>query len=250
MSKQLISTSFLLLALSLLHRIAIADEHKVINVHNDLRYIATNNLNKEIASSALTTKKHLYGLGMPKGLNKEIVVIDSQVYSSGFEEFQYATQKQHVDAGEQQFDFLVYAHIPRWRDIAVPESVVSFEQFQVFLEKQLQMHNIDTETGSMFQLLTEVEELHWFVVGGMGNLSPDPLSSFLRQKVKGGLNRRAIHAVGAFTQAYAGRATAGQNHVHMHFVTTDELPRFVGHIDNQMRLRRGAVLKLPLIPSQ
>lgn len=122
----------------------------------------------------------------------------------------------------------------------------SFKELEQFIENTLSARFGSALQNTVLQIKADVSAVKWFVVGGMGNLSPTPLSSFLRQKILGGFDNRSIHMAGIYTHDFSGRATSGSNTMHLHFITVDEQPLFVGHVDNDITLKPGAVLRLPI----
>ncbi len=100
--------------------------------------------------------------------------------------------------------------------------------------------------GGSVSGLGHAEHLKWFVVNGMGNLRPDPQASFLRSRYLSGLENRQIEIVGLFGPACQGVLSSPGNDAHMHFRTIDDGSPFVGHVDNEIELKAGAVLYLPV----
>lgn len=212
-----------------------------LKIHGNLKHIANNTLNTPLNLAQIEQPKHLYGIGMPAGLGRELLIFKGVTYTSQFRDFQYeVTKDDKVDIA-----FLVYNEVEDWQEIAIPNDVVNFEQLQGFVQQSFIDNGIDTVKGSMFQIHVQVHSLSWFVVGGMGDLRPTPLKSFLHQKLHGGLNTRKIMGLGAFTLAHQGRATSGKNLMHIHFKTVDEQTSFVGHLNNKISLKPGGRLLIP-----
>ncbi len=215
-----------------------------LHIHGDLRKIANNSLNEAMSFKFSNRDKTLYGIGMPQGLDQEILVLRGTAYTSSFNNFQYETSK----ITDLDMAFFVFANVPRWQEITVPENIRDFNDLETFVDQESRKAGFDPERGFPFRLVAKIKALHWFVVGGMGNLEPTPLKSFLRQRVLGGLENRTIEAFGTYAKDLVGIASAPSTSMHLHFVTIDQKPFFMGHIDNDVLLDVGAKLYLPIQP--
>ena len=214
---------------------AMVGKAHVIRQHGDLGLIATNALDKSLTISAIAGHRwsELYGIGMPDGLDQEVLVDGGTIHTGGFADLVYTAEQ----PGDLAVDFLAYAFVGRWRTIRVPAQVRSFSELETFVAGQ-----VPTNTDAVFRLDAEVAHLRWFVVGGMGNGQPDHRSSFARSRILGGFDRRRISAVGFLLPNRLGSATSPSAPMHVHFRTTDAGDLFVGHLDGELALLPGATL--------
>lgn len=231
----------LLAALAVAHAHTEPVEADDLKVWGDLRLIGANGLDRAKPFSAFAKEKHLYGVGMPSKLADELLVVDGKAYLGGFRSLSYQAEA----VADFDVAFFAYAYVEAWQAIPVPDAVTTFEAFRDFVAEAARASGLDPERGFLFRLTADARGIHWFVVGGMGNLTPDPRASFLRQRHLGGIEDRSIEAVGVYAPPLRGIATAPDTPLHMHFRTLDEGALFVGHIDNAFLLRPGATLYLP-----
>jgi acetolactate decarboxylase len=206
----------------------------------DLRLIAANELNNQVKFSSLTKKPHLYGLGMPQGLNSEILAMDGKAYVGKFSSFSY--QVQELD--EFDVSFMVYAYVPSWVKIEIPGTVKIFADLEYYLPEIAANQGLKTSRPFPFLIQGEVSALEWFVVNGMGNGVPNYLDSFFRNRYLGGLDDRTIEALGFYSDSHRGMLTNPQSNMHIHFKTTDE-KLFIGHINDSVTIKPGSHLLLP-----
>ncbi len=206
----------------------------------DLRSIASNNLNNRVEFRSLAKKPHLYGLGMPQGLNAEILVLDGKAYLGQFSSFSYQVKEL------ENFDisFMVYAYVPGWTKLEIPEAVQTFAELEQYIPKAAVDRGIETSRPFPFRLIGEVSALDWFVVNGMGNGVPNYQGSFFRARYLGGLDDRQIDGLGFYSNSHRGVLTHPKSNMHIHFKTTDN-KLFVGHINNSLILKPGSYLLLP-----
>ena len=83
---------------------------------------------------------------------------------------------------------------------------------------------------------------------GAGNNLPDAQTSFVRGRYLGGLNNVAIEGLGFYSTKHQGIYTTPKNNMHIHFKTVPQNvnePIFVGHLDNNISLKKGTVIQLP-----
>lgn len=213
-----------------------------VGVVGDLRAIARAELNGRTRLSGLPGDGPLWALGMPHGLDRELLVEAGRVSSSGFVDDQRFELLHPLDL---EVSFLVHARVSDWCSVAVPADVVDFATLQTFVGRVARQAGYTAEIPLPFRLRARARALRWFVVGGTGNMTPNPRESFLRARTLGGLDDVSLEALGFFSPLHRGVASNPNSDMHIHFRTTSG-PRFVGHLDDDITLEPGAVLLVPL----
>jgi hypothetical protein len=206
----------------------------------DLKLIGSNQLTQTLALNDLK-KEHLYGIGMPEGLNKELLILDGQAFGASFQELRYTVQPLPAD---QKVSFFVYANVAKWNEIPLPKTVRTFGDLEGALPELLDQAGIDPSQTTAFRLDAEVDGLKWFVVNGMGNGLPDYQSSFFRNRFLGGIDQTSIESFGIYSPDKQGSWTSPPTKIHLHFRTKGPTP-FVGHLDSDVFIKEGAVLYVP-----
>lgn len=202
--------------------------------------IAQNQLDGRVAVSTLQNDGNLWALGMPHGLNRELLVEGGKITRGGFVDHRYVLDHPH----DVEVAFLVHARVSSWIELPIPETVKTFAELERFILKVGIERGFDGEQPFPFRLSAKVKYLRWFVVGGMGNLRNDPRASFERSRVLGGLDNINIEALGFYSRRHRGIATNPRSDMHIHFRTIGNKP-FVAHLDDEILLERGAKLLLP-----
>ena len=218
------------------------------HIVGDLRWIASSKLKGTEDLAPMLAVPNTYAIGMPDKLNQEILVLNSTAYTSFFDE----NMAYHVKEGVADLSvaFLVHATVPRWKEIALPGTVVSFQELEEFVGATAKACGLG-ESGIPFRLEASAAGLRWFVVGGEGNGLPDPKSSFLRNKFQGGLDDATIEGFGVYSTRHRGdvpeepMATSPTSNIHLHFRSTDPVRPFVGHLDEAITLLPGGKVYLP-----
>ena len=219
------------------------DHNGQLQLHGDLRLISKNQLTDLVNFKSLQPDRHLYGIGMPAALDAEILVLRGQVYSGGFTEFDYSVTL-HNDI---ELAFFAYTRVEHWQAIKPKKASIDFAQLGNLIETYAATNGLTIDEGIPFRLVADVESLRWFVVDGMGNLQPSPIKSFLRNRWLGSIEERRIEAFGTYSRELQGIASAPDSPMHLHFVTIDDGPKFLGHVNNEMLLSADTTIYLPLV---
>ena len=219
------------------------------SIIGDLRWIATSKLKGSCDLTELLKQPNLYAIGMPEGLDRELLVMDSKAYHSYFDE----DLKYHVEEiKDARVAFLGHANVAAWSEHKIPADVVSFAQLENFIGSQSAALGFKDDVALPVKVVTEAVGLRWFVVGGLGNGFPNPRDSFLRKKFQGGLDDCAIEAFGLYSKHHRGdepdkpMATNPVSFIHMHFRTTQG-KLFIGHLDDNITLKQGGSIFLPKV---
>lgn len=204
--------------------------------------IATDLLDGRTAISTLSDhdNERLWALGMPHGLDRELLVEGGRISSGGFDQHRYVLAHPH----DLNAAFLIHAKVGRWTEMRVPASVRTFAELVAFVGDAGAKAGYSGEVPFAFRLKARVRYLKWFVVGGMGNRTPAPHASFERARVLGGLDNASIEALGFYSRRHRGIATNPRSNMHVHFRTM-EGPPFVAHLDDEIDLETGATVLLP-----
>lgn len=212
-----------------------------VTIVGTLADIAHNRLNGRIPISTSSNRSRLWALGMPTGLDRELLIENGRIMSGGFVDRRYIL---HHPA-DVEAAFLVETQVKAWVEIDIPRSVASFAELEHFVLQAGTARGLDGERPFPFRVAGKARHLKWFVVGGMGDLTPDPHASFARSRTLGSLSDVRIEALGFYSRHHRGVATNPNSDMHIHFRTLGLNP-FVAHLDDEIELVPGGKLLLPL----
>ena len=201
----------------------------------ELRWIATNSMHAAKTLSELGLGKDFFALGMTKGLDAELLVLNGKPYLGRFRNFKYEAS---TAEGNLPVSFLAYARVAKWKTLSETNNVKSFED----IERSV-FRAVGDDRPVPVRVIGKVRSLRWFVVGGMGNLSPKPVESFMRNRILGGLDDVEIECFGIYSRNHQGIMTSPGQNLHLHFRTTDGA--FVGHIDNEVTFAEPPQILVP-----
>ena len=219
------------------------EDHRILQLHGDLRLISQNAPDSPVPYSHFNPGPTLWGIGMSLGLDAELLVMGGCPFSGAFVAGQPVVRQDPPDL----LAFFAYAHIAQWHEIPVPAHVDDFDELSAFVANIGMAYGFDTQAGFPIRLEAEVDNVDWFVAGGMGDLQPTPIASFLSSRTLGTLGARKISAFGTFSTDLTGVASAPDSSMHVHFATQDDAPLFVGHVNNGISMRPGARIYLPVL---
>ena len=215
-------------------------EEAQVKSFGDLRLIRENQLNQSFPYSKIKSDD-LYGIGMPKGLDKELMITSGNLYEGYFDQNQYFA---NLVKNDMDIAFMAYVNVKNWKTLQLPEHIKTFPQLEQSLPELAKQAGLNAQVPFPFILRAKIEGLSWFIVDGMGNGKPNHLKSFLRARYRGGLDDVDIEGMGFYSEKHKGILSAPNSSMHIHFRTLKK-PLFVGHIDNQMMLVKGAIIQFP-----
>ena len=197
-------------------------------------------------------KENVYAVGPAANLNGEITVLNSKPYTAkvlGNDDSYMVDRTWNNDAL-----FLVWAQIPRWKGIPIPNTVKTYVELQKFIKEQASASGIDVSKPIPFQVSGTPIEMIWHInVNRTGGKKPITRELFVKSKAIYTLKNEPVDIVGFYSEKHYGiyisqyapaiKPDSGpKNTVHMHFVSRKS--KATGHIDD-ITLGEGMTLSLP-----
>jgi putative intracellular protease/amidase len=230
-----------------------AQELVEVKTIGELKQLATSQLNGKVPLKSLLQNKPLYGLGMPTGLDAELLVLANKPHVGGFRNMAYQYPiSNSASADNPNISFMVYSYVDKWQSFILPDDVQTYEKLESYLPQLAQKHGLNIEKPIPFLIAGDADFLNWFVVNGYGNKNPSPQASFMRGRFLGGSNDVSFEGLGFYSTKHQGVFTSAKNNMHIHFKTIPQKTAesvFVGHLDGNIQLKKGAVIQLPVIES-
>jgi acetolactate decarboxylase len=186
---------------------------------------------------ALKDQSHLYGVGPLDGLSGEVTIADSRPSLARVGSDKRVHVTENFEAGAP---FFVWAHVPRWTDIAVSEQVRTYQELELFVG----------QAGKHAGLIQPFP----FVVTGRPRLvdfhivdaKPDtPAGMAAHQKIQipFEIHEQEATLVGFWSDKHHGIFTPVGSNVHIHFQTSNNDNS--GHVQGIDRGQGGMSLRLP-----
>jgi acetolactate decarboxylase len=179
-------------------------------------------------------KSSLYGLGPVENLSGEILIIDGRSYLS-------TVTNDTTIRMEETFDirapFFGYAHIHKWFEQTLPDSVQTISQLEQFL------NNITKSSPRPFMFKLTVEEATIHIInlpkGSIVN-SPEDVHS---KRIGFRLKNEPSEIVGFFSTDHKTIFTHHDTYLHMHLISADR--QKMGHLDEAVFKKGSMKLFLP-----
>lgn len=193
-------------------------------------------LHGTIYLDSIADRQGLYGLGPVEYLAGELMVIDGKAYKSVVLTGTTMSVKETYDV---KAPFFVYAHVEKWEEYPLPDSVGTIAQ----IERYLDVVASSAKRPFAFKLEGMVDHAVIHIQNlPKGAKVSSPEDARVGQ-VKYPVNHVHAAIIGFFSTAHQGIFTHHDSHVHMHLMTKDR--QQMGHID-ELKLKKGEVrLYLP-----
>ena len=199
------------------------------------RMFTARDIGPNVDLAEVNKNPHLYALGPLAGLKGEITVADGQVFVSK------ANGQKPIVALDPRVKsvFLVYACVPAWRSVDIPDGVRTEKDLATFLDSQL-----PKDTRSAFRVEANALTARYHIQNYKGTAQALTHEAHDAAKVFLDLTNAPVELVGFFTN----RERDGGSFVHMgqtthiHIISKDR--KQMGHLES-IKLGTGAKLFLP-----
>ena len=181
-------------------------------------------------------KEHLFGMGPIENLRGEITILDGRVFTAMvMADTGIAVQQTEAVCAP----FFGWAHIPGWREIQLPDSVISHRALERFLESA----SISEDQPFFFKLSGRMDDALIHVL----NLPPGTEVKVPADARKGQLNRHIggmeVDIVGFFSTKHQRVFTHHDSFLHLHLISKDR--KLMGHLDELKFSAGGLKLFVP-----
>lgn len=180
---------------------------------------------------------NLYALGAVEGLKGEIQIFNSKVFNT----FVQNDLLQIDGTYTNNAALLVFAQVPSWREINIPDTIKSVSSLEQFIAMVAEENEQEIKKPFPFLLEGEVNSLKWHVIDWKEGDSIHTPQKHKESGLQGTLGNRKVEVLGFYSNSHHRIFTHHSSNVHMHFRTEDD--SLAGHVDEL--LPGEMVLKLP-----
>jgi len=188
--------------------------------------------------SDLSELYHLYALGAVAGLKGEIQIFDGKPVIS----YVKNGELNYDDSFERDATLLVYAQVPDWQDIEIPESVQSQQDLEAFVMEAAADHDIDTNEPFPFLVAGKAKKIEWHVIDWKDGDTEHTRENHVNSGLNGKLDDTNVEILGFYSNKHHAVFTHHTTNIHMHFKNTNCM--VAGHVDN-VTLGENMTLRLP-----
>lgn len=179
----------------------------------------------------IANKTNLYGLGPVEYLSGEILIIDGKSYKSTVTSDTTMNVEETYDI---KAPFFGYANISKWKEQALPDSIQTIQQLELYLDKTTK----SAPRPFMFKLSGTVEQATIHIVNlPKGSKISSPAEAHKGQ-ISYKLKDEQVDIIGFFSTEHKAILTHHDTFLHMHLVTTDR--QKMGHLD-EVLFKKGTI---------
>jgi acetolactate decarboxylase len=186
----------------------------------------------------LAGRIHLYGLGPIEQLRGEVTIADSRPALAHVAPDGTINVTDSFDAG---VPFFVWAEVPHWVKMPIPERVRSFEDLERFVPRAAEAAGLDAEKPLPFLVTGRENLIEYHILNRIGD-PPHNMEAHKKIQIVFELTRAEATIVGFHSTKHRGIFAPGDSNIHIHFQTPDNDKS--GHIQ-KIEVGSGATLSLP-----
>lgn len=209
-------------------------------------------LSSKVALSDLVNVENLYALGAVENLKGEVLILDSKPMVSSVE---YAREEVVIldtvfneefrvvtidNSFEKNACLLVYASVKEWETIAIPNTHLSYEEFEVFVESKAKELGVNTEEPFPFLIEGIVDSFDWHVIDWPEGDTEHSHDKHIHSGLYGTLENQEVEMLGFYSNKHHAIFTHHTTNMHVHVKSK----KAIGHADDFV-LGENMILKLP-----
>lgn len=184
------------------------------------------NIEGKIEIGKIAPQKNLYAVGPLENLSGEIMIWDGKPLISFIRD---SAVKTEIDPNAKAV-FFVWANVSRWREIAVPGEVKTYDELEKFIAASAERINLDSSEPFPFLLKGVFRTASWHINDYKPDAGKVTREKHDAQKYKTKSENAKLEMLGFYSPKHQGVFTHHTRTTHIH--AADEKKLFVGHIDD------------------
>ena len=197
-------------------------------------------LSAKVTMDELKGIKHLYALGAVENLKGEILILDG-IPSVSYVEGNDSSKIMMIDNSfEKKACLLVTASVEQWESILIPNTIVTYEDFEVFVEKIASENGVNTDEPFPFMIEGFIKSFDWHIIDWPEGDTEHSHDKHIHSGLYGTLENQAGEMLGFYSNKHHAIFTHHTTNMHVH-VKSDKA---IGHADS-FTLGENMILKLP-----
>jgi acetolactate decarboxylase len=197
-------------------------------------------MGKREAALDLRTLKHqphLYGVGPTEGLTGEVTISDSRPSLAHVGADNRIHVSESFDAGAP---FFVWAEVPLWKEMPVPDQVRTYEDLDLFVGKAGK--DLGLTQAFPFLVAGRVHFIDFHIVNAKPN-TPAGMAGHAAIQIPFSVSDQKTVLIGFWSDKHNGVFTPMDSNVHVHFQNEDNSKS--GHVQGLDLRPQGMTLYLP-----
>ena len=197
-------------------------------------------LSAKVTLDELKDMNHLYALGAVDNLKGEVLILDG-VPSVSYVEGNDSSKIMMLDNSfEKKACLLVTASVEQWESIIIPNTVITYENFEGFVKKAASESGVNTDEPFPFMIEGFIKSFDWHIIDWPEGDTEHSHDKHIHSGLYGTLENQAVEMLGFYSDKHHAIFTHHTTNMHVH-VKSDKA---IGHADS-FTLGENMILKLP-----
>ena len=197
-------------------------------------------LSAKISLSEINEINYLYALGAVENLKGEILILDG-IPSVSYVEGNDSLKKMMIDNSfEKNACLLVIASVEEWESIYIPNTIITYEDFEVFVEETALKKGINTDKPFPFMIEGIAKSFDWHIIDWPEDDTEHSHEKHIHSGLYGTLENQEAEMLGFYSNKHHAIFTHHTTNMHIHVKSK----KVIGHIDD-MTLGIDMMLKIP-----
>jgi len=197
-------------------------------------------LSAKISLSEINEINYLYALGAVENLKGEILILDG-IPSVSYVEGNDSLKKMMIDNSfEKNACLLVIASVEEWESIYIPNTIITYEDFEVFVEETALKKGINTDKPFPFMIEGIAKSFDWHIIDWPEDDTEHSHEKHIHSGLYGTLENQEVEMLGFYSNKHHAIFTHHTTNMHIHVKSE----KVIGHIDD-MTFGIDMMLKIP-----
>ena len=197
-------------------------------------------LSAKVTLDELKGMNHLYALGAVENLKGEILILDG-IPSVSYVEGNDSLKTMMIDKSfEKNACLLVIASVEEWESIYIPNTIITYEDFEVFVEETALKKGINTDKPFPFMIEGIAKSFDWHIIDWPEDDTEHSHEKHIHSGLYGTLENQEAEMLGFYSNKHHAIFTHHTTNMHIHVKSE----KVIGHIDD-MTLGIDMMLKIP-----
>jgi|TARA_B110000908_G_C10163596_1_gene407265 acetolactate decarboxylase len=197
-------------------------------------------LSAKVTLDELKEMNHLFALGAVENLKGEVLILDGIPSVSYVKGNDSSKTMMLDDSFEKNACLLVLASVEEWESINIPNTVVTYEEFEGYVAETAAEKGIDIEKPFPFMIEGLAKSFDWHIIDWPENDTEHSHEKHIYSGLYGTLENQTVEMLGFYSNKHHAIFTHHSTNMHVH-VKSDKA---TGHADN-FTLGENMILKLP-----
>ncbi len=200
-------------------------------------------ITSKVSLIEFSNDKNFFAIGACENLKGEIQIIDSKPFNS----FVKNGKIELDQTFEKNATLLLYAQVPEWIETTIPKDVVTYQDFEKFIELKAKEFGYNVEKPIPFQIKGKAQKVNWHVIDWVDGDTEHSHEKHINSGINGTFENEYVLLLGFFSKHHQTIFTHHSNFTHIHVLNIEK--QIAGHVDD-MLLGDQMVLFLPLLNTQ